>query len=36
MSLEDRLAAAEKAIAELTRQVGTQQDIEAIRRLQVS
>jgi carotenoid cleavage dioxygenase len=36
MSLEDRLAAAEKAIAQLTHQVGLQQDIEAIRRLQVS
>lgn len=36
MSVEDRLAAAEAAIADLTRQIGIHQDIEAIRRLQTS
>ena len=36
MSVEDRLTAAEAAIADLTRQIGIHQDIEAIRRLQAS
>ena len=36
MSVEDRLAAAEAAIAELRHELGVQQDIEAIRKLQIS